>query len=237
MARSPSDVNPVGAAAYVPSQASLSELAGAAQLCRGCELYRDATHAVLGDGPPDAALMLIGEQPGDQEDLAGKPFVGPAGRLLGRALEEAGIQPESVFRTNAVKHFRFSGTKGKRRIHQTPDRVHVQACTPWLTAELAIVEPRGVVVLGQLPRRRSSALGSRSRPSGAAFCRGRRTVTMTLRLSGCWRLSTPRRYSDHPTEVPLSPASWPISWWRPRQSNDDLRLRGHHAHDPHSQHL
>jgi DNA polymerase len=103
---------------------------------------------VLGEGPTDARLLLLGEQPGDQEDRAGEPFVGPAGRLLDEALGRAGIDPASVFRTNVVKHFRFSGTRGKQRIHKSPSRVHVAACGPWLLAELALVRPQGVVVLG-----------------------------------------------------------------------------------------
>ena len=137
-----------GAQAWVPDRLSLSRLRTAAQDCRGCELYQDATQAVIGEGPSDAALMVIGEQPGDKEDLAGEPFVGPAGKLLDRALDEAGIDPASVFRTNVVKHFRFSGTRGKQRIHKSPSRVHVAACGPWLLAELALVRPRGVVLLG-----------------------------------------------------------------------------------------
>ena len=92
--------------------------------------------------------MVLGEQPGDKEDLAGEPFVGPAGRLLDRALEDAGIEPDRVFRTNVVKHFRFSGTRGKQRIHKSPSTVHVAACGPWLVAELTVVRPAGVVVLG-----------------------------------------------------------------------------------------
>ena len=103
---------------------------------------------VFGEGKAKARLVAVGEQPGDKEDLAGEPFVGPAGKLLDRALEEAGIAPESVFRTNVVKHFRFAGTRGKQRIHKSPSRVHVAACGPWLVAELALVRPRGVVVLG-----------------------------------------------------------------------------------------
>src|ERR671920_534975 len=98
-----------GARQWVPEGADLARLREAAQACRGCELYRDATQAVMGDGPEDAALMVLGEQPGDQEDRAGEPFVGPAGRLLDQALAEAKIDPGAVFRTNAVKHFRFSG--------------------------------------------------------------------------------------------------------------------------------
>jgi uracil-DNA glycosylase len=103
---------------------------------------------VMGDGPDGASVMLVGEQPGDKEDLAGEPFVGPAGKLLDRALEAAGIAPRSVFRTNAVKHFRFSGTRGKQRIHATPDQLHVEACEPWLQAELRVVAPHGLVLLG-----------------------------------------------------------------------------------------
>jgi DNA polymerase len=118
------------------------------QECRGCELYENATQAVMGDGPDDAQLMVVGEQPGDKEDLAGEPFVGPAGKLLDRALGEAGIDPATVYRTNVVKHFRFTGTRGKQRIHKSPSRVHVTACGPWLLAELDVVQPEGVVLLG-----------------------------------------------------------------------------------------
>jgi uracil-DNA glycosylase len=137
-----------GARSWVPDARSIDTLRFEAQHCRGCELYRDATQAVMGAGPSDAALMVLGEQPGDQEDQEGKPFVGPAGRLLDRALSGAGIDPESVFRTNVVKHFRFSGTRGKQRIHKSPSRAHVAACEPWLLAELDVVRPRGAVLLG-----------------------------------------------------------------------------------------
>lgn len=137
-----------GAESWVPEGASLEQLRSAVQECRGCELYRDATQAVMGEGPTDASLMVLGEQPGDKEDVAGEPFVGPAGAVLDRALEEAGIAPGSVFRTNVVKHFRFAGTRGKQRIHKSPSRVHVAACGPWLVAELTLVRPRGVVLLG-----------------------------------------------------------------------------------------
>ena len=118
------------------------------QECQGCELYADATHGVMGAGPEDAALMVVGEQPGDKEDQEGAPFVGPAGRLLDKALADAGIPPAEVFRTNVVKHFRFSGTRGKQRIHKSPSRVHVSACGPWLLAELELVRPTGVLLLG-----------------------------------------------------------------------------------------
>ena len=142
------EVERPGAQHWVPERPSLTSLREAAQECRGCELYQNATQAVMGDGPRKAPLMVIGEQPGDKEDLAGEPFVGPAGRLLDRALDEAGIDPAAVFRTNVVKHFRFSGTRGKQRIHKSPSRVHVAACGPWLVAELALVKPTGVVLLG-----------------------------------------------------------------------------------------
>ena len=132
----------------MPPSLSLSGIRTAAQECRGCELYADATLGVVGDGPASAPLVVVGEQPGDKEDLAGEPFVGPAGRLLDEALTSAGISPESVFRTNAVKHFRFSGTRGKQRIHKSPSRPHVVACQPWLLAEMSVVRPSGVVLLG-----------------------------------------------------------------------------------------
>ncbi len=143
----PGDHRP-GAEPWVPERLSVPGLQSAVQECRGCELYQDATQAVMGDGPAKAPLMVVGEQPGDREDLAGAPFVGPAGKLLDRALDEAGIDPASVFRTNVVKHFRFSGTRGKQRIHKSPSRVQVAACGPWLMAELALVRPQGVVLLG-----------------------------------------------------------------------------------------
>jgi uracil-DNA glycosylase len=137
-----------GAQEWVPSRPTLPRLRSSVGDCRGCELYADATQAVLGDGPADAPLMVVGEQPGDKEDLAGEPFVGPAGKLLDKALDAAGIDPASVFRTNAVKHFRHEGTRGKQRIHKGPGRAHVVACQPWLLAELDVVRPRGVVLLG-----------------------------------------------------------------------------------------
>lgn len=138
----------MGAEEWVPDRPTLAGLRAAVQECRGCELYQDATQGVMGDGDPDAELVLLGEQPGDQEDRAGEPFVGPAGRVLDDALADAGIAPERVFRTNVVKHFRWSGTRGKRRIHQSPKQQHVAACRPWLDAELRLLRPRGVVLLG-----------------------------------------------------------------------------------------
>ncbi|MDP9820203.1 UdgX family uracil-DNA binding protein [Nocardioides massiliensis] len=137
-----------GAQPWVPGRPSLAAIRRAAPDCRGCELWADATQVVVGEGPARARLVLLGEQPGDQEDQQGKPFVGPADRLLDRALDEAGIDPAITFRTNAVKHFRWAGTRGKQRIHKSPAQKHVRACRPWLDAELQVVRPEGVVLLG-----------------------------------------------------------------------------------------
>ncbi len=117
--------------------------------CRGCPLWRDATQTVFGAGPSDAPLVLVGEQPGDREDVEGEPFVGPAGRLLRQALEAAGIDTGNVYLTNAVKHFKFK-SRGKRRIHQRPSATEVAACRPWLEAELRLVQPQAVGVLGAI---------------------------------------------------------------------------------------
>ena len=146
-----SDIAP-GAAPFVPGSATLPQLRDAAQQCRGCELYRHATQAVLGEGPADARIVLVGEQPGDKEDLAGKPFVGPAGAVLNRALEDAGIQRSDVYITNAVKHFKFE-ERGKRRIHKKPAETEIAACRPWLEAELSCLHPKIVVCLGAIAAR------------------------------------------------------------------------------------
>ena len=137
-----------GASRWVPRTVDPASLAQGVQHCRGCELYQQATHGVPGAGPPDAAVMVVGEQPGDLEDKEGEPFVGPAGKLLVRALEEAGVDAGGVFRTNVVKHFRWDPGRAGKRIHKGPSRVHVAACWPWLVAELEMVRPRGVVLLG-----------------------------------------------------------------------------------------
>jgi uracil-DNA glycosylase len=137
-----------GASRWVPRTLAPAALAQGVQQCRGCELYRSATQGVPGAGSPDAEVMLVGEQPGDAEDKEGEPFVGPAGKLLVRALEESGIGASSVVLTNAVKHFRWDPGRAGKRIHKGPSRVHVAACWPWLVAELEMVRPRGVVLLG-----------------------------------------------------------------------------------------
>jgi uracil-DNA glycosylase family protein len=145
----PPDTERPGAEHWVPEHPTLATLRTAAHGCRGCELYRDATQVVMGSGSGRAALMLLGEQPGDREDREGEPFVGPAGGVLDRALAAAGIEPDSVYVTNVVKHFRWTpAPRGKRRLHQRPTRAHVVACRPWLMAELDLVRPRGVVLLG-----------------------------------------------------------------------------------------
>jgi uracil-DNA glycosylase len=133
--------------APVPDRRSSSALREAAQRCRACDLWRDATQAVMGEGPRRAEVMLVGEQPGDREDVEGHPFVGPAGRVLHRGLERAGIPRDHVYITNVVKHFRYKA-RGKRRIHQKPDRWQISACLPWLEAELDVVKPEALVCLG-----------------------------------------------------------------------------------------
>ncbi len=136
-----------GASGYLPEHPTLPLLREAAQACKGCELYLHATQAVLGEGPSTADLVLIGEQPGNDEDLAGRPFVGPAGRVLDRALQDAGLDRARVYITNAVKHFKFE-ERGKRRIHKKPSAGEVHACHPWLQAEFAIVKPTLIGCLG-----------------------------------------------------------------------------------------
>lgn len=135
------------AAAFVPGSRSLRTLRAAAADCRGCPLWRDATQTVFGAGPRRAELMLIGEQPGDREDVEGKPFVGPAGRVLSEALEGAEIERGAVYLTNAVKHFKWRA-RGKRRLHQQPRAGEVEASKPWLEAELEAVQPVALLALG-----------------------------------------------------------------------------------------
>jgi DNA polymerase len=135
------------AAEFVPASRSLATLRRAAKDCRGCPLWKDATQTVFGAGPRKAELMLVGEQPGDREDVEGEPFVGPAGGILERALEAAEIDRKDVYLTNAVKHFKWRA-RGKRRLHQTPRAGEVEACKPWLEAELKAVQPTALLALG-----------------------------------------------------------------------------------------
>jgi uracil-DNA glycosylase len=134
---------------FLPERRTLTAMRQAVQDCHGCDLYRNATQAVFGEGRTRALVMFVGEQPGDSEDREGRPFVGPAGRLLDRALAEAGIDRDAVYVTNAVKHFKWT-PRGKRRIHKNPAAEEVRACRPWLDAEIAAVRPRVVVVLGAI---------------------------------------------------------------------------------------
>ena len=136
-----------GAAPFVPKGTGLRELAEAASRCKGCELYRHATQTVFGRGSADARIVFVGEQPGDQEDRQGAPFVGPAGEVLDRALAEVSLAREKIYVTNAVKHFKFE-LRGKRRIHQTPRANAINACRPWLEAELERIKPDVLVALG-----------------------------------------------------------------------------------------
>jgi uracil-DNA glycosylase len=145
MARAPEPTR--SAADFLPAERTLPALAAAAKDCRGCDLYLNATQTVFGEGPARADLMLIGEVPGDREDRQGHPFVGPAGQLLDRALEAAGIDRTKVYVTNAVKHFKFE-PRGKRRIHKKPNAEEIRACAPWLRAELDAARPKVVVCLG-----------------------------------------------------------------------------------------
>lgn len=134
---------------FVPAGADLDQLRAAAAGCRGCGLYEHATQTVFGRGDAGAAVVMVGEQPGDVEDKRGLPFVGPAGHLLRRAVDDAGLDAGRLYITNAVKHFKFRSTgPGKRRLHQTPDRAEIRACRPWLVAEFAQLRPEAVVVLG-----------------------------------------------------------------------------------------
>ncbi len=142
----PAKIHP-SAFTFIPEKPTLASLTQAAQDCTACDLYKKATQAVVGVGPREAAVFFIGEQPGDQEDLAGKPFVGPAGKVLDEALSAAGIPREEVYVTNAVKHFKWE-PRGKRRIHAKPNSGEVRACRPWLETELALIRPRIIVCLG-----------------------------------------------------------------------------------------
>src|SRR5689334_23777264 len=141
------DAEPNDATPFLPERRTLKDLRSAAAGCRGCHLWRGATQTVFGEGLKKSRVMLVGEQPGDREDRAGEPFVGPAGRELDRGLDAAGIVRRDAYVTNVVKHFKFE-ERGKRRIHQTPKQFEIGACLPWLRAELDVVRPEALVVLG-----------------------------------------------------------------------------------------
>ena len=137
---------------FLPERLSLTALRDAAAGCRGCHLWGPATQTVFGEGRKSSRIMLVGEQPGDREDLIGKPFVGPASRELDRGLEAAGIDRKDTYLTNAVKHFSFQ-ERGRRRLHQTPKRFEIDACKPWLDAELEVVKPEALVIMGAIAAR------------------------------------------------------------------------------------
>ena len=180
---------------WVPTGAGLDQLRTAAASCQGCELHENATQTVFSSGPASARLAFVGEQPGDAEDRAGAPFVGPAGRLLDRALTEARIDRADCYVTNAVKHFRFKPTP-TRRLHQTPDLVHIAACRPWLTAELAVVDPEVVVCLGATAAKALFGPDFRvTRQRGMLFPRTARADDPALVRSG-WLMGT-----IHPSAV------------------------------------
>jgi DNA polymerase len=138
---------PKSAAELIPDRPTFTSVRDAAKACQGCDLWKRGTQTVFGEGARQAELMLVGEQPGDAEDLAGRPFVGPAGKLLNRALEAAGIDRAAVYVTNVVKHFKWE-PRGKRRIHKKPNATEISACRPWLDIEIQLVKPRAIVCLG-----------------------------------------------------------------------------------------
>jgi DNA polymerase len=175
----------------VPANHDLGVLRQAVAGCRGCSLWQRATQAVFGEGPARAPLMLVGEQPGDQEDRHGEPFVGPAGRVLDQALEQAGIDRDAVYVTNAVKHFKWE-ERGKRRLHKKPNAVEVAACRPWLEAEIDSVQPEVIVGLGATAAQ--SLLGGAvrvTRDRGHPIESDQRQVVLTVHPSAILRIQEP----------------------------------------------
>jgi uracil-DNA glycosylase len=187
----PSSPKPNPAPELMAVGSSLQELNDAAEDCTACELFREATQVVFGVGRASAPMMIVGEQPGDAEDLEGEPFVGPAGSVLSEALAAAGIEMEDVYLTNVVKHFRWK-PKGKKRLHQTPATRHVRACLPWLEAELTVVEPKVIVCLGAVA---SQALLGRSfrvtKDHGRVLEWGNYQVVATIHPSAALRATEP----------------------------------------------
>jgi uracil-DNA glycosylase len=178
----------MSAAEFLPERRTLDDLRSAARSCEGCDLYRDATQTVFGEGAEKASLMLVGEQPGDMEDREGRPFVGPAGRILDRALGEAEIPRQQVYITNAVKHFKFI-QRGKRRLHQKPLIRQVTACRPWLESEFQAIQPKVVVCMGATAAQ--SVLGRSVRVTeerGRFLSDGERAVFLTTHPSAILRL-------------------------------------------------
>jgi uracil-DNA glycosylase family protein len=205
-----------GAAEFLPQARSLRALRTAARRCRGCGLWECATQTVFGQGRTGAELMLVGEQPGDREDVEGVPFVGPAGGLLDRALTAAEIDREVAYVTNAVKHFKWK-PRGKRRLHQTPRAGEIEACKPWLLAELEAVEPRAVVAMGATAARAlfdCARRASAKKPSIPSF-----TISSPLRRSCADARRLPElRYRSSSTHRPAEST--------PRPAARALRARG-----------
>ena len=181
----------------VPRTHSLRQLREAARECERCDLFRNATQTVFGEGPSHAAVVAIGEQPGDSEDRQGKPFVGPAGRILTRAFEESGIDTAAVYITNAVKHFKFE-PRGKRRIHKKPDTGEIRACRPWLEAEISLIRPRLIIGLGA-----TAAQALFEKKMGINENRGKlldhpwAKVLITIHPSAVWRVPEPDRDREY----------------------------------------
>ena len=180
------------AKAFLPPANTLPKLRSAASDCKGCPLWRNATQTVFGSGKQSAEFLFVGEQPGDKEDIAGKPFVGPAGRILDQALRLAGIQREAVYITNAIKHFKWA-PKGKRRIHQKPSAREILACRPWLQAEIQAVKPRAIVCLGATAAqavlgRPTKILENRGKAFSSDVCQ---RVFVTMRPSALLRIPEP----------------------------------------------
>jgi uracil-DNA glycosylase len=185
------DPGPKSALEFLPEKRDLQSLRAAASHCQGCELYREATQVVFGEGKKHAAIMLVGEQPGDREDRDGRPFVGPAGQLLDKCLESAGIDRSEVFVTNAVKHFKWE-PRGKIRLHKKPNSLEISACRPWLSSEIEAVSPRVIVCLGATAAQ--SLLGSQFRLTkhrGEIFPTEYGSVTATIHPSAILRMPEP----------------------------------------------
>jgi DNA polymerase len=185
------DPTPHSALEFLPAHHDLRSLREAAKECRGCDLYREATQVVFGEGRAHAAILLVGEQPGDREDRQGKPFVGPAGRLLDKCLESAGIDRSDVYVTNAVKHFKWE-PRGKIRLHKKPNSLEIAACRPWLEAEIAAVRPQLIVCLGATAAQ--SLLGGQFRLTkhrGEVIATDYGPVTATVHPSAILRMPEP----------------------------------------------
>jgi uracil-DNA glycosylase family protein len=185
------DPSPRSALDFLPEQRDLVSLREAAANCRGCELYRDATQVVFGEGRPGASILLLGEQPGDREDREGKPFVGPAGQLLDKCLESSGIDRAEVYISNAVKHFKWE-PRGKLRLHKKPNSLEIAACRPWLEREIAAVRPRVIVCLGATAAQ--ALLGPQFRLTkhrGEVFPTEYGPVTATIHPSAILRMPEP----------------------------------------------